>query len=91
MTPSTGSPSIRSTGGPAWAGRVGMEFHASLISAEVVVAGRTGPSTTGHSGQEALGLGALVLLLGIAFITLLVEPSQASLPGAGLLAIPPIR
>jgi hypothetical protein len=55
------------------------------------VAGRTSPSTTGRGGREALGLGALVLLLGIAFITLLVEPTQASLPGAGLLAIPPIR
>lgn len=33
---------------------------------------------TGHRGRELLGLGALVLLLGVAFITLLLEPTQAS-------------
>lgn len=38
----------------------------------------TGHPMTGHRGRELLGLGALVLLLGVAFITLLLEPTQAS-------------
>lgn len=42
--------------------------------------GRSGPVTTRHSGRELLSLGALVLLIGIAFVTLLVEPTQASAP-----------
>lgn len=42
------------------------------------MSGLLGPSTTDHSGRELLGLGALVVLLGIAFVTLLVEPTQAS-------------
>ena len=40
--------------------------------------GRSGPATTDHSGRELLGLGALVVVLGITFVTLLVEPTQAS-------------
>ncbi len=42
--------------------------------------GRSGPSTIDQTGRELLRLGALVLLLGIAFIALLVEPTQASVP-----------
>lgn len=42
--------------------------------------GRTGPSTIDRGGRELLRLGALVLLLGIAFVALLVEPTQASAP-----------
>ena len=42
------------------------------------MAGRPAPSTAGRSGREFLRLGALVVLLGIAFVTLLVEPTQAS-------------
>lgn len=42
--------------------------------------GRSGPATTNDGGRELLGLGALVVLLGVAFATLLVEPTQASVP-----------
>jgi sortase family protein len=42
--------------------------------------GPYGPSTTGNSGRELLSTGALVLLLGIAFVTFLFEPTQASVP-----------
>ncbi len=42
--------------------------------------GRIGPPTTDHSGRELLRLGALVVLLGTAFVMLLVEPMQASAP-----------
>lgn len=42
--------------------------------------GHTGPSTTDGRGRELLGLGALVLLLGAAFLALLVEPTNASAP-----------
>jgi hypothetical protein len=42
------------------------------------VPGRPGPPTTDRSGRELLSMGALVLLLGIAFVTLLVESAQAS-------------
>jgi len=45
--------------------------------------GRSGP-TTEHSGRELLRLGALVVLLGIAFVTLLVDPAQASITLAPL-------
>ena len=42
--------------------------------------GLHGPSTTASSGRELPVMGALVLLLGFAFVTLLVEPTQASAP-----------
>jgi hypothetical protein len=37
-----------------------------------------GPSTTDPSRRELLGLGALVVLLGIAFVTLVLEQTQAA-------------
>lgn len=42
--------------------------------------GRIGPPTTDHNGRELLRLGALVVLLGTAFVMLLVEPTQAYAP-----------
>jgi hypothetical protein len=39
---------------------------------------RTGAARTDPRRREVLGLGALVVLLGIAFVTLLLEPTQAS-------------
>lgn len=42
--------------------------------------GHTGPSTVDRTGRELLRLGALVLLLGIAFVALPVEPTRASAP-----------
>ena len=42
--------------------------------------GRSGPPTIRHRGRELLVVGALVLLLGSGFVTLLVEPTQASAP-----------
>ncbi len=42
--------------------------------------GRSDPATTAHSARELLGWGALVMLLGTAFVMLLVEPTQASAP-----------
>jgi len=48
--------------------------------------GRSGPPTTGHSGRELPVMGALVLLLGFAFVTLLVEPTQASVSVAERIA-----
>lgn len=42
--------------------------------------GRTGPATVGQGGRELPRLGVLVLLLGTAFVTLLVAPTQASAP-----------
>jgi len=42
-----------------------------------MIPGRVGPATD-DNGRELLRLGTLVVLLGIVFVTLLADPTQAS-------------